>query len=255
MLHYPKLAQLNGSCMHFHNAERIVVLIDGPSLLATTRDLGIHVDFRKMLDVFRGRARLVRAVYYATVRTHDERQPMRPLLDWLEYNGYSLVTKAQSDYVDAQGYRQPRDDVRAEMCVDAMDLAPHIDHIVLVAGHSSFTHLCKALQRGGKRVTVISSIQSSPPMLSDDLRRQADQWVDLVELETLIGRLPIAEGEQTYAEPVSEAGAAAVTDRADRALVPNVETEMPTAAPRRSEAASQVRAPAVERRSRKRTET
>jgi uncharacterized LabA/DUF88 family protein len=173
--------------MHFYPDERIVVLIDGQNLHSTLKVLGMSVDFRKLLDLFRKSARLVRAMYYTTVIVHEV-HPLHTLIDWLDYNGFSLVTKPVKETFDQDGRRHLRGDTRVEMSVDAMELAPQVDHIVLVTGHGSFTHLAAALQRLGKRVTVVSSARTNPPAVADELRRQADQFVELLDILPTIGR-------------------------------------------------------------------
>lgn len=240
-----------GSPTYFNANERILILIDGQSLHATLKGLAMGIDFKRLLALFRSRGRFVRAQYYTTVVVQEE-QPVRPLIDWLEYNGFSLVTKAVREVYDAQGNRHVRGDVRVELAVDAMELATHVDHIVLFTGHSSFAHLCKVLQRLGKRVTVVSSLQTSPPMLSDELRRQADQWVELMDLEPLIGRHLSHESE---AEPQRPAPLADEQNPAQRYRAVADEASTPPAVadpPAQGSPATVARAVVVEKKPRSR---
>ena len=71
-----------------------------------------------------------------------------------------------------------------------LELAPKADQFVLFSGDSDFAYLLAAVQRRGVRVTVVSTLKSQPPMASDDLRRQADSFVDLADLSDIIGRAP-----------------------------------------------------------------
>lgn len=174
--------------MYFHPDERIILLIDGVNLNATHKALDFDIDYKKMLAMFRSRGRLVRALFYTTLFEQQEYSSVRPLVDWLEYNGFTLVTKPAKEIVDAEGRRRIRGNMHVEMAVDAMRLAKDVDHVVLFAGEGGFRSLVDALQQMGKRVTVVSTLQSRPPMVADELRRQADQFVDLADLEPVIGR-------------------------------------------------------------------
>jgi uncharacterized LabA/DUF88 family protein len=75
-----------------------------------------------------------------------------------------------------------------EIAVDMMEMSAHADHMVLFSGDGDFRVLLEAVQRRGSRVTVVSTVKSQPPMASDDLRRQADSFIDLADLADLIGR-------------------------------------------------------------------
>ena len=91
-----------------------------------------------------------------------------------------------------------------ELAVDAMELAPHVDHIVLFSGDGDFRPLLESIQRQGVRVSVVSTIRSQPPMISDELRRQADNFIELQELKDVIGRPPRPEDEMDDAQPIPE---------------------------------------------------
>ncbi len=175
--------------MTFYPNERLGVFIDGANFYSSAKALGIEVDYRRLLDNFRTRGRLVRAAYYtAVIEDQDRFSPIRPLVDWLDYNGFSVVTKPAKSYTDQSGNRRNRGDMDVDLAVDVLEAAAWLDHIVLFSGDGDFRRLVEAVQRKGVRVTVISTLKSSPPMASDDLRRQADEFVDLAELTSLIGR-------------------------------------------------------------------
>jgi uncharacterized LabA/DUF88 family protein len=112
------------------------------------------------------------------------------LIDWLGYNGYTVVTKATKEFIDASGRRKVKGNLDVELAVDAMELAYHANEIVLFSGNGGFRSLVEAVQRRGVRVTVISTISRQPPMIADELRRQADVFTDLVELQSKLGRAP-----------------------------------------------------------------
>lgn len=167
---------------------KIALFIDGANLHATGKALGWDVDFKRLLVEFHRWATLVRAFYYTTVVESNEISTIRPLLDWLEYNGYSVVAKARKEFIDASGRRKAKTNMDIELAVDAMDLACHVDQIVLFSGDGVFCSLVEALQRRGVRVTVVSSVACNPPMVAGELRRQADAFVDLHDLKDKVGR-------------------------------------------------------------------
>ena len=168
--------------MQFSATERTALFIDGASLYAASRHLGFDVDYRDMLAYFRGRTHLVRAYYYSALLDSEEYSPLRPLTDWLAYNGYTLVTKTAREFTDASGRRRFKGNMEVELAVDMLELAPRLDHAVLFSGDSDFRRLVEAVQRQGVRVSVISSVRTVPAMAADELRRQADQFIELAEL-------------------------------------------------------------------------
>nr|WP_236033345.1 NYN domain-containing protein [Belnapia mucosa] len=174
--------------MQPNRIERIAVFIDGANLYAASRTLGFDVDYKNLLAYFRSGAYLVRAYYYTALLETEEYSPLRPLVDWLGYNGYSVVTKPAKEFTDATGRRRVKGSVDIEMAVDVLDLAPHLDHVVIFSGDGDLRRLVEAVQRRGVRVTVISSIRTQPAMIADELRRQADQFIDLQDIADHITR-------------------------------------------------------------------
>jgi uncharacterized LabA/DUF88 family protein len=170
-------------------SNKIALFIDGANLHATCRTVGFDIDYKRLLQEFAGRGTLVRAFYYTAIED-QEFSSIRPLTDWLSYNGYTVVTKATKEFIDANGHRKVKGNMDIELAVDAMELAEHVDQIVLFSGDGDFRSLVEAVQRRGVRVTVISSISVRPPMIADELRRQADVFIDLTELRSKIGRDP-----------------------------------------------------------------
>ena len=168
--------------------ERIALFIDGANLHATTRVLGFDIDFRRLLDRFAAEGRLVRGYYYTAVPDDEEYSSLRPLLDWLAYNGYALVTKPMKTFTDAYGNRRVKGNMDIEIAIDAMEMARKVDRIVLFSGDGDFRRLVEAVQREGVRVDVVSTLRSSPPMAADELRRQADAFIELADLAPEIAR-------------------------------------------------------------------
>ena len=176
--------------MHFYQDERIVLFIDGANLYATSKALGFDIDYKRLLSLFSQKGRLIRALYYTALAEDQEYSSIRPLIDWLDYNGYTMVTKPTKEFTDSTGRRKIKGNMDIELSVDAMRLSRSIDHIVLFSGDGDFKSLVAALQQDGRRVSVVSTLQTQPPMVADELRRQADQFIDLADLEQFICRDP-----------------------------------------------------------------
>jgi uncharacterized LabA/DUF88 family protein len=168
----------------------VALFIDGANLYSASRNLGFDVDFRNLLEYFRKRTHVIRAYYYSAVLETEEYSPLKPLTDWLAYNGYTLVTKPAKEFTDGNGRRRVKGNMDIEVAVDMLELAPRIDHAILFSGDSDFRRLVEAVQRKGVRVSVISSIKTAPPMVADELRRQADQFIELAEIATEFTRRP-----------------------------------------------------------------
>jgi uncharacterized LabA/DUF88 family protein len=180
--------------MHFYPTERIGLFIDGANLYATAKSLGFDIDYKRLLGLFRQKGQLIRALYYTALAEEQEYSSIRPLIDWLDYNGFSMVTKPTKEFTDATGRRKVKGNMDIELAVDAMRLSDNLDHIVIFSGDGDFRSLVAALQQKGKRVSVISTLQTQPPMVAAELRRQADQFNDLADLEEQVGRSQNSNG-------------------------------------------------------------
>lgn len=174
--------------MKFYPQERVALFIDGANLYSAARSLGFEIDYRRLLEHFRKEAHLVRAFYYTALVEDADYSPLRPLIDWLDYNGYTMVTKPAKEYTDATGRRRFKSNMDIELAIDMMDLTPHLDHAVLFSGDGDFRRLVEAVQRRGVRVSVVATTKSQPPMVADELRRQADTFVELQDLMPKIMR-------------------------------------------------------------------
>lgn len=181
--------------------QRIALFIDGANLYATTKTLGFDIDYKKLLKEFQSRGNLVRAFYYTALVEDQEYSSIRPLIDWLDYNGYRVVTKPTKEFVDSSGRRKVKGNMDIELAIDALELAPHIDHMVLFSGDGDFRSLAEAMQRRGVRVSVVSTIATQPPMIADELRRQADEFLDLSHMVARIGRDPSERVERATRIP------------------------------------------------------
>jgi uncharacterized LabA/DUF88 family protein len=174
--------------MIFYQEERIAMFIDGANLYAAARALGFDIDYKRLLDMFASKGRLVRAFYYTALVEDQEYSPIRPLVDWLDYNGYTMVTKPTKEFTDASGRRKIKGNMDIELAIDVMEMAEHVDHILLFSGDGDFRRLVEAVQRKGVRVSVISTVKSQPPMVADELRRQADNFIELQDLAGYVSR-------------------------------------------------------------------
>ena len=209
--------------LDFYKEERIALFIDGPNLYSSSKSLGFDIDYKSLKGLFSEKGRLIRAMYYTALREDQEYTPIRPLVDWLDYNGFTMVTKPAKEFIDSMGTRKVKANMDIELAVDVLEMSKHLDHVVLFSGDGDFRSMVEAVQRRGVRVTVVSTMRSQPPMVADELRRQADNFVELGDLIDDIARVyeerPIrfgqqddgSTGEETDSE--SDAGDAVVTQR------------------------------------------
>jgi uncharacterized LabA/DUF88 family protein len=174
----------------FYRDERLALFIDGSNLYAAAKALQFDIDYKLLRSEFAQRGKLLRAYYYTALLENDDYSPIRPLVDWLHYNGFTMVTKPAKEFTDSQGRRKIKGNMDIELAVDALEAAEHVDHIVIFSGDGDFRPLVEALQRKGCRVSVVSTIRSQPPMIADDLRRQCDNFIELDDLRDAIGRPP-----------------------------------------------------------------
>jgi uncharacterized LabA/DUF88 family protein len=187
----------------FDPREKIALFIDGANLYAASKSLGFDIDYRKLLKAFQKRGYLLRAYYYTALIEDQEYSSIRPLIDWLDYNGYKVVTKPAKEFTDSLGRRKIKGNMDIELAIDAMEQAETVDHLVIFSGDGDFTTLVEALQRKGRKVSVVSTMSTQPPMIADDLRRQADHFIDLATLRGEVGREP-SERAPRPAEPIAD---------------------------------------------------
>ena len=178
--------------------ERIALFIDGANFYAAARALGFDIDYKRLLELYRGKGLLVRALYYTALVEDQEYSPIRPLVDWLDYNGFTMVTKPTKEFTDSLGRRKIKGDMDIELAIDMIEMAPHLDHVILFSGDGDFRRLIEVVQRKGVRVSVVSTVKSNPPMVADDLRRQADDFIELQDLakESSRAHQPRPESEE-----------------------------------------------------------
>ena len=191
--------------MKFYPAERTALFVDGSNLYATAKALSFEIDYSRLLNLIRSRCQLVRALYYTVLAEEQEYSSVRPLVDWLDYNGYTVITKPTKEYGESiNGRRKIKGSMDIELAVDAMELAEYLDHIILFTGDGDFRCLVEALQHKGKRVSVVSTLETQPPMIADELRRQSDQFIELSSLETQICRTEKSDMEPEWETPLKE---------------------------------------------------
>lgn len=195
---------MNFNGIPFYKEEKTAIFIDGSNLYAAAKALEFDIDYKSLLKWITSRGRMVRAFYYTALFEDQEYSPIRPLVDWLDYNGYSMVTKPTREFTDAQGRKKIKGNMDIELAVDMMEMADKVDHIMLFSGDGDFKRLIEAVQRKGVRVTLVSSIKTSPPMVSDELRRQADHFLELDILADYIARDVVTNDDDYYDEDERE---------------------------------------------------
>jgi uncharacterized LabA/DUF88 family protein len=187
--------------MIFYPQERLALFIDGSNLYAAARALGFDIDYKKLLEYFAGKGQLVRAFYYTALVEDQEYSPIRPLVDWLDYNGYTMVTKPTKEFTDSSGRRKIKGNMDVELAIDVMEMAEHVEHVILFSGDGDFRRLVEAVQRKGVRATVVSTVRSQPPMVADELRRQADNFMELQDLAPSISRTVVNREDRHARDP------------------------------------------------------
>jgi len=187
--------------MNFYPQERIALFVDGANLYAAARALGFDIDYKRLLDLFADKGYLIRAFYYTALVEDQEYSSIRPLVDWLDYNGYTMVTKPTKEFIDITGRRKIKGNMDIEIAIDMMEMSSNLDHIVLFSGDGDFRYLVEAVQRKGVRVTVVSTMRTQPPMIADELRRQADNFLELQDLTPEIERV---HGDRDEAQSQSQ---------------------------------------------------
>jgi len=174
--------------MLFYPSEKLALFIDGANLYGAAKGLGFDIDYKRLLELFARKGVLVRAFYYTAVAEDQEFSPLRPLVDWLDYNGFSVVTKPLKEFTDAAGRRRVKGNMDIELAIDVMEMSACVDHVVIFSGDGDFRRMVEAVQRRGRRVSIVSTIRTSPPMVADELRRQADNFIELDDIRTQIAR-------------------------------------------------------------------
>ncbi len=199
--------------------QRVCVLIDGPSFFATHRALGFDVDFRKLLGHFEENAELHRAIYFTAVSEGDDYTPVKPLVDWLSYNGFRLVSKPLREFTEASGRRRTKGALTVEIAVEMLENSAFAEHLLLFSGDGELAYAVEAVQRRGCRVTVVSSVKPEAMTVSDDLRRVADRFVDLADVKDIIFKRDItrlASDSMSSASRMESPGEAVVLERRPR---------------------------------------
>jgi uncharacterized LabA/DUF88 family protein len=168
--------------------DRTYVFIDGPNFYATVKAISLDVDYKRMLQLFRTACNCVAINYYTATSDDQEYSSLKPLIDWLDYNGYNVITKPTKEFTDSMGRRRVKGNMDLEIAVDVLRHASHANHIILCTGDGDFRVVVEAAQKMGCFVTVISTMDVKPPLVADELRRQASQFVDIVSLRSYIER-------------------------------------------------------------------
>jgi len=169
------VAIVRSDAMSAYPGERLALFIDGPQLYRAQAARGVQIDFRRFLDHWRDRGRLVHARFYA-----PNDPEWRPLRDWLSYNGFIVCPDPGAG---ALAHAAARTDMAVQLAADALDLGAHVDHIILVSGNAQFCALAHELKARGNRVSVLSTLHG---LAADKLRRSADHFLDLADLPSSI---------------------------------------------------------------------
>jgi uncharacterized LabA/DUF88 family protein len=189
--------------------DKTALFIDGSNFYAAAKGLNLDIDFARMRAYFAKDTNLIRAYYYTAIPEDQEFSSLRPLVDWLDYNGYAVVSKLTREFIDEEtGKRRLKGNMDMELALDMLKLAPHIDHAVLFSGDGDFCRLLEDVQALGVRTTVVSTNKTTPPMVADQLRRMADIYIDMVDIAPDISK----SNSKTSSKPTSKPSVKATND-------------------------------------------
>ena len=180
---------MSQSQLLFYPNERTSIFIDGRSLFHTARKLDFEVDLSKFSQYFASKFQLVRCSYYTPVS--EERTPLHNILDWLSYNGFTVSTR-----VFSPDNHPPS--ISSLMSVDIIEQTlgngyagdePYaLQHVVIVSGDGDYCPVVKFLKSRSIRVSVMSSLETEPLSISEELRRLADNFIELDDLRSELER-------------------------------------------------------------------
>ena len=174
---------------NFCSSERIALFIDGSNFHSTAKLLNLEVDYLKLLSLFKEKGQLIRAYYYTALPDQSEISPLRKLTDFLDYNGYTIVSKQTKEFTDhVTGERRVKGNMDMELALDMLKMSEHLDHVYLFSGDGDFCRLLGEVQDRGVRVTVVSSTHTKPKLIADALRRKADTFLDLDDIYEELSR-------------------------------------------------------------------
>ena len=177
---------------NLYEDEKTIAVFDGPNFYGACKEARLDIDYKKLRQVLEDSCHFIRAYYYTAMPVEDAEtySPIRPLADFLSYNGYTMVTKTMKTMTDLEtGRVRNKGNMDVEIAVDVLQMADKVDHIILFSGDGDFRYLVDAVQKKGVRVTVVSYRgESDHGFIADELRRQADAYVDLTEIRDLVSR-------------------------------------------------------------------
>jgi uncharacterized LabA/DUF88 family protein len=171
----------------FFPGERIAVFVDGANIHATLRQLDFQFDYKLLREFFGDCGELLRSYYYTAMKPDGQNDSVKPLVDFLQLNGWTTITKPFR-YQGEPGEITIKGNLDCEITVDMIRMSEFVDHLVLFSGDGDFRYLIEHLQDRGKRVTVASSRVTKTAVLSNELAKQADNFIELETLKLFAGR-------------------------------------------------------------------
>ncbi len=158
--------------------KRAAIIIDGPNAKASANAAGFQVDYKKLLDFYSQEFDVFRAMYFTALPPRAVEAPIHKLTDWLGYNGYNVISKETKEYEQLDGSVKTKGNMDVEITVHTLELSKHVHELIFFTGDGDFRFLLETVQRSGLRATVIAA----RGVVSDDLRKQADRYVDLADM-------------------------------------------------------------------------
>lgn len=168
---------------------RISVLVDGSNVHATLRELDFAIDWGKILGGF-APEELHSAHYFTAMLPIDVPNSLKPLVDYLAHNGWHVITKAADTHYKL-GVAKVKGNMDVELACTAMELGKKVTDVILFTGDGDFVFLVEKLQAMGVEVTVVSTCKTQPSMCSGKLRRAANRFIDLFDIQDEVSRNPL----------------------------------------------------------------
>lgn len=110
--------------MLFTHPRRSHCSSNGTNLYGAAKGLKFDIDYERLLELCARKRTLVRAFYYIAVAEDQEFSPLRTLVDWVDYNGFSVGTKPLKEFTDAQGRHRAKGNMDIELAINVMKVWP-----------------------------------------------------------------------------------------------------------------------------------
>ena len=177
------------SFLPFDSRANVMLFFDGANTQMAAKALSFEIDYKKLRDGFAERCNVLRSYYFQATPPdgYENYAYVKPLTDFLSYNNYHLITKPFRQFKDADGVVRGKGNMDIEIAIQMMKSMNKADYLFLFSGDGDFKPLLEECQLNGHaQIVVVSTLHSEPPVVSDELRKQADHYIDWANLEPVV---------------------------------------------------------------------